>query len=107
VPKHEADPVPDFVIIGEADRPIFDFPQPEENSSSQSDRTEVNKISRTPTSASVQETQADSRQDKGKRQIDTNPANVANKKAITFTDAVGRKFSYPFHLRSIWAARIL
>jgi hypothetical protein len=29
VPKHEADPAPNFVIIGEAGRSIFDFPQPE------------------------------------------------------------------------------
>jgi hypothetical protein len=106
VSEHQADPVPNYVIVSEAGRSMFDFPQQKETQNTQLDQGKVKKSESTLTSTPVQNTQPDSRKDKGKRQDDTNPGNITEKKAINFTDAIGRKFSYPFHLCFRWAVSI-
>lgn len=107
MPTHEADPIPNFVIVGEVSKSMFDFPQPEENPSSQPDKGTAKNIKRdTLAPALIQYGQPHSRPDKGKGRLNISSENEANK-AIKFTDAVGRKFSHPFHLCRTWAVSTL
>jgi hypothetical protein len=107
MPIYQIDPVPNFVIVGEAGRSIFDFPQPEEDSSTQPGQSEVdNSENGTLTSASIPNTRPGYRQGKRKGEVNINPGVDTDKRAIKFRDAIDRKFGLPFNLCRTWAVSI-
>jgi hypothetical protein len=103
----QTDHVPNFVIVGEAGRPIFDFPQPEEDSSTQPGQSEVdNSENGTLNSASIPNSRAGYRQSKRKGEVNINPGVDTDRRAIKFRDAIDRKFGFPFNLCRTWAVSI-